>query len=241
MNAEASSEQSQAKTHVARGVIRWLVQITVLILIQAVCLFLSAGSLAWAMGWVYVGVQLLNQAIGAIVLISINPQLLADRAQSQGPRDLDRVLSGVMFLYGPIAILIVAGLDHRFGWSPALSAILQIGAVVVALLGVALGIWAIASNRHFYGVFRIDKERGHTVISNGPYALVRHPGYLGGILFYLATALMLGSLWSIVPATLTVIATIVRTSLEDQALQRKLEGYTAYTQQTKYRLMPGIW
>jgi len=241
MSAEASSEPSQAKTDVARGVIRWLVQITIVILLQSACLFLPAGSLDWAMGWVYVGLQVLNQAVGAIVLISINPELLADRARSKGPRNLDRVLSGVMFLYGPIAILIVAGLDHRFDWSPVVSAILQIGAVVVALLGVILGIWAIASNRHFYGVFRIDNERGHTVTSTGPYALVRHPGYLGGILFYLATPLMLGSLWALVPAALTVIASVARTSLEDQALQRELGGYTAYTQQTRHRLVPGIW
>ena len=104
------------------------------------------------------------------------------------------------------------------------------------------GIWPIIAFRNKGGVAKGQSYIKTTVlVDNGLYALVRHPGYLGGILFYLVTPLMLGSVWAFVPAALTVIATVARTSLEDQALQRELGGYIAYTQQTRHRLVPGIW
>lgn len=223
------------------GIVRWLLQIAIFVLIFVASLFLAAGSLDWPMAWVYAGLLVTDKVVASLVLIPRHPELLVDRAQNEGPRDLDRVLAGTMALWGPVATLVVAGLEFRFGGSPQIPAAIQLGAVIVAALGSVLTIWAMASNRHFYGVLRINREDGHDVATTGPYGVVRHPGYAGSILFQLATPLILGSLWALVPAVLTVGATGVRTALEDRALQKELDGYRPYTQRVCYRLIPGIW
>jgi protein-S-isoprenylcysteine O-methyltransferase Ste14 len=240
--AKPSEPQNLAeRTAIGRGIARWLFQMTIFALIFASSLFLSSGSLDWTMAWVYVGVLVANNIIAALVLIPRNPRLLAERARSEGPRDLDRVLAGTMALFGPLATLVVAGLDYRFAWSLSFALAFQIGAVAAAVLGALLTIWAMASNRHFYGVARINKEEGHAVAMSGPYRFVRHPGYAGAILFQLAMPLMLGSLWALIPAGLTVCAIVFRTALEDRMLQMELDGYNGYAQQVHNRLVPGIW
>jgi protein-S-isoprenylcysteine O-methyltransferase Ste14 len=113
--------------------------------------------------------------------------------------------------------------------------------LVLAVLGQLLSSWAMASNK-FYGRFvRIQKERGHYVITDGPYRVIRHPGYLGVILTALGTALAIGSLWSLILTILISVLLIVRTALEDKVLQAELEGYGTYAANTRYRLFPGVW
>ena len=210
-------------------------------LVQVASLFIASGRLDWVMAWVYIGVYLAGMGVNALVLIPTNPELVVERAQSRGKRDLDRALAGVMALFGPASICIVAGLDARFGWSPGIPPAPLIAALAIAVLGSLLTTWAMASNRFFYGVLRIAKDRGHTVATSGPYRYVRHPGYVGAIAFDLAAPLMLGSLWALIPAGLTTGAIILRTALEDRTLREELPGYAEYTQQVRYRLLPGIW
>ncbi len=109
------------------------------------------------------------------------------------------------------------------------------------MLGSILTAWAMASNKFFYGVLHIAQEKGHTICASGPYQYVRHPGYLGAILFDLATPLTLNSVWAFTPALLTVFAICLRTALEDKALQNGLDGYKDYAQQVRYRLLPAVW
>jgi len=210
-------------------------------LVQVASLFIASGRLDWVMAWVYIGVYLASMGVNALVLIPTNPELVVERAQSRGKRDLDRALAGVMALYGPAGICIVAGLDVRFGWSPGIPPALLIAALAIAVLGSLLTTWAMASNRFFYGVLRIAKDRGHTVATSGPYRYVRHPGYVGAIAFDLATPLILGSPWALIPAGLTTCIIILRTVLEDRTLQDELDGYKYYAQQVRYRLVPGVW
>jgi len=210
-------------------------------LVQVASLFISSGRLDWVRAWVYLGVYLAGMAVNALVLIPTNPELVVERAQFRGKRDLDRVLAGVMALYGPAAICIVAGLDVRFGWSPGIPPALLVVGLAIAVLGSLLTTWAMASNRFFYGVLRIAKDRGHTVASGGPYRYVRHPGYVGAIAFDLATPLILGSLWALIPAALTTLLSVVRTVLEDKALLHELDAYQEYAERTRYRLLPGVW
>jgi protein-S-isoprenylcysteine O-methyltransferase Ste14 len=169
--------------------------------------------------------------------------LAAERAQFKrdAPYKWDRPLTGIATLFGPLATLIVAGLDVRFGGMSQISLTIRLGALVVAVLGTLLTAWAMATNRYFYGFVRIETERGHSVATSGPYRFIRHPGYAGGVLFDLAAPLMLGSLWALIPAGITVCALIVRTALEDRTLHRELEGYRQYAQRVRYRLLPGVW
>jgi protein-S-isoprenylcysteine O-methyltransferase Ste14 len=221
--------------------LRWLLRVGVFTLILAASLLLSSSRLDWVMAWVYIGIYIAAQVVTALVLIPKSPELLAERAQSEGPRDLDRVLAGIMALFGPVAMWAVAGLDVRWEWSSLMPLALQVVALAIVMLGSLLTIWAMASNEFFYGVLRVEKDRGHTTATGGPYRYVRHPGYAGAIVFDLATPVALGSLWALLPAALTVCAIVVRTALEDKALREQLEGYKEYAQQTRYRLLPGIW
>ena len=102
-------------------------------------------------------------------------------------------------------------------------------------------VWATASNRFFTQIVRIQKERGQIVVKDGPYRYVRHPGYLGAIVFEALAWVVLGSWWSAIPSGLGAMLLLVRTALEDKALKAELEGYAAYTQEVRYRLLPGIW
>lgn len=223
------------------GILGWVRQVTVFTLIIAASLFIASGRLGWGMAWAYVGLFVVSQALTALILIPSNPELLTERAQEQEDvKDWDRVLSALVALFGPLSMWIVAGLDARLAWSAQVSLAVQIVALVIAGLGSLLTIWAMASNRFFYGVVRIEKDV-HAVATVGPYRYVRHPGYAGGIIFDLATPLALGSWWTFIPAALTVCFIVVRTALEDRTLQDELDGYKEYAQQTRYRLLPGVW
>lgn len=224
-----------------RAILRYFLQIGIFVLLFAASLFFSAGRTDWVMGWVFIAIVVASQLSIALILLTRNPELIGERAERKGKRDLDRILAGVMALFGPISMCIVAGLNIRLGWLPQIPFILQMTGIVLAVLGSMLTAWAMASNKFFYGVLRIAQEKGHTVCASGPYQYVRHPGYLGAILFDLATPLILNSAWAFIPAILTVCAIVVRTSLEDRALQKGLGGYQNYAQQVRYRLLPAVW
>jgi protein-S-isoprenylcysteine O-methyltransferase Ste14 len=138
-------------------------------------------------------------------------------------------------------IPLTAGLDARFGPSADFSLPIELAALVVILAGYALGSYALMENRFFSGMVRIQTDRGHRVVSSGPYTWVRHPGYAGALLTYLATPLLLDSVWAFLPVVLLLIVLVVRTRLEDQTLQAELPGYSEYARRVRYRLLPGIW
>jgi protein-S-isoprenylcysteine O-methyltransferase Ste14 len=220
------------------------------LLLLPVTLFIPAGRLDWGMGWVFVCVYVAITVVSRVLVLRRDPGLAVERARSmerdrEGVKDWDRLLSPTVALFGPVTIWIVSGLDERLGWSPSVPAWLSISAVIagliLALAGSVLATWAMLANTFFSGTVRIQGERGHTVVSGGPYRYVRHPGYLGGVLFDVATPLILGSVWAFVPTALTLCAFFVRTALEDRTLREELDGYEEYAQQTRYRLLPGVW
>jgi protein-S-isoprenylcysteine O-methyltransferase Ste14 len=136
---------------------------------------------------------------------------------------------------------LIAGLEARFFGSHAFSLLFEVAALVVVLAGYALGAYALIENRYFSGMVRIQVERGHQVVSSGPYRWMRHPGYAGALLAYLATPLLLDSRWAFLPAALITIVLIIRTGLEDRTLQEELAGYRDYARRVRYRLLPGVW
>ena len=137
--------------------------------------------------------------------------------------------------------MLVAGLDDLFDWSPTFSLPLTILSLFIFLAGYDFGAYAWSENRYFPVMARIQTERGHQVVSSGPYAWVRHPGYAGSLLANPAAPILLGSWWAFVPTLLMTVLQIVRTSLEDSMLQNELEGYRDYTRRVRYRLVPGVW
>ena len=138
-------------------------------------------------------------------------------------------------------MLVIAGLDGgRFGWS-SMPLPLAIAGLVTLVLAYAVIAWAMAANTFFSTTVRVQEDRGQRVVSSGPYRLVRHPGYVGMILMYVGTPVMLGSWWALIPGGLNGVAFIVRTALEDRTLQEELDGYKEYAGRVPYRLLPGVW
>ncbi|WP_346907593.1 isoprenylcysteine carboxylmethyltransferase family protein [uncultured Roseibium sp.] len=138
-------------------------------------------------------------------------------------------------------LVIVAGLDHRFGWSPEFPTWLNIGGLFLIALGYAFAAWALAENRFFSSLMRIQTDRGHAVCDSGPYRVVRHPGYAGNLLALPGIVLALGSAWTLIPVAVALLVAVIRTAFEDRALQEELPGYREYTRRVRYRLFPGIY
>jgi protein-S-isoprenylcysteine O-methyltransferase Ste14 len=245
MNANTPIEQTEeASNEIGRiGWKAWLRFIAVMLLLP-VALFVAAGRLNWTMAWIYVGVTVLGTLVSRLAVIRTNPDLIAERAHSLDREDVegwDKKIVFFLVLLGPLATLIVSGLDDRFGWLPQISLALQLVALTIVVLGYVVGTWAMAVNRFFSAVVRIQKDRGQTVVTGGPYRLVRHPAYASTIVAQLVTPIMLGSLWALIPAGLVVVVTVIRTMAEDRTLYEELPGYAEYAQRTRYRLLPGVW
>lgn len=197
----------------------------------------------WWEAWVCAAVGVLGFVISRSLVARRHPDLLTERARSLEHEDAapwDRVLSPLVGL-GIGLVLIVAGLDELLGWTPAFPLFVKLVSLVVTLLGYAFGTYAMTENCYFSGVVRIQRERGHTVVSTGPYRWVRHPGYAGALPSFLGWPVFLDSSWALVVAVPLVAALVLRTALEDRMLQEQLEGYREYAQRVRFRLVPGIW
>jgi protein-S-isoprenylcysteine O-methyltransferase Ste14 len=233
--------QTDRSPDTARGVTRWLVRETMGTVFVGVVLFVAAGRLDWLWGWAMVGVYALWLAANALILIPTSPGLLAERAsRRRSTESWDVILLSVIGV-ATLSKYIVAGLDARFGWTAPLPLWLHVAALIVTASGFGLVTWGMAANAFFSLVNRIQDDRGHTVATGGPYRFVRHPGYLGTVLSDLAAALLLGSLWALIPGALAALLMVIRTGLEDRLLHERLPGYADYAQHTRYRLIPGVW
>ncbi len=226
---------------VKRGVTRWAVRESMGVVMLALLLFLAAGTVNWIAGWAMVVVMAGWVIATAIVVIPRRPELLAERVgPKKGAKTWDTIL---LSLYGLVMMImwIVAGFDQRYSWSSGIQPLAQIVAMLLVIAGHALVVWATGVNAFFSQVVRIQTERGHTVVSSGPYRYVRHPAYSGSVLLVLSAPIMLGSWWALIPGIVCAVLMIARTSLEDKTLQAELPGYVEYTQHTRYRLLPGVW
>lgn len=215
-----------------------------LAMFMAVVLFLCAGHLDWWEGWAYIGQGLVGIIISRGLLIARNPDTAMERAQAgqkENVQSWDRILMPLTALYLPIISWVVIGLDERFGWTPDLPDYIQIIALVFLFLGTMLGTWAMLENRFFSSHARIQTERGQHVISSGPYRFVRHPGYAGGVISWIAAPVLFSSYWAALVSLLAIAANVLRTFKEDKMLQEELPGYKEYAQKVRYRLVPGIW
>jgi protein-S-isoprenylcysteine O-methyltransferase Ste14 len=234
--------QSNEKPGVAALILRGLLQVIALLPILAALLFIPAGRLDWVMAWILLGVYLAGLFVTSLLAALIDPELARERLKApKGAKSWDKMLINLSNLLFFLVMLPLAGLDKRFGWSPQVHLAIQIIALLIFVLGYVLVGWAMASNRFFSAIVRIQEDRGHAVVSRGPYHYVRHPGYVGMITMLLATPLVLGSLWALLPAGLAALLYVVRTAMEDKTLHKELAGYAEYARRVRYRLLPGVW
>ena len=227
-----------------RNLVRAVIGFTLYIFFVPALLFIAAGTLRWPMAWIYIALLLVSTLGSRLIVFKRNPDTLRERARftsSEGTKPWDRLLVIIVGLFGPMLIMLVAGLDRRFGWSGGVTLEIQWLAALLVALGYGLAVWAMIVNPYFSAVVRIQDDRGQVVVKSGPYRIMRHPSYAGSILASLALTFMLETLWALVPTVIMSVAVIIRTGMEDLMLRDELAGYEDYTKETRYRLFPGIW
>ena len=218
-------------------------RLVVLYLLLPLILLICGGELGWWQGWLY-SLLLFAAGIGGHVWAERrHPGLMAER---QNPESIgkakawDKLLAPLMAFGIGFPMVVVAGLDHRYHWSPGFPPWSIVLGFILTSAGYAFAVWAMAENRFFSSVVRIQTDRGHVVCDSGPYRFVRHPGYAGNILALFGIVLALGSVWTLVPAVVVSVISVIRTVLEDRTLHEELPGYRDYARRVRYRLMPGI-
>ena len=190
----------------------------------------------WAL-YAYPVVVWLSMGTVNTILGRLQPALLAERMKPPSDRDRKSRLASVPLL---IAHYVLAGLDVRYDWSH-LPVLVQIAGFAIVVAALTLVGWTLLSNPYASSAVRIQSERGHEVITNGPYGYVRHPMYLGVLLFAIGSPLALGSLWSALPVVVLVAIFVRRTLVEDAMLHGELPGYAAYAARVRYRVLPPIF
>ena len=199
--------------------------------------FLPAGTLAYWEAWVYLAILLIPMMLVLVYLFRNDPELLERRMRMREREADQRLIIRISYLY-LILTFSLPGFDRRFGWSDV--PIWLVGAAdILVLLGYYVFFLVLRENRYVSRI--IEVEEGQSIISSGPYAVVRHPMYQGVSLLYTATPLALGSYWALIPSVMIVPLLAARIRNEESVLLRELEGYAEYSQQTRYRLLPGVW
>jgi protein-S-isoprenylcysteine O-methyltransferase Ste14 len=221
-----------------------IAQTIVWLAITAALLFVSAGTVRWPEAWACLGIWFAGAVISGSSLARKNPDILKERLRSPRQqtqqKSWDRPLF-VLIVASWIAFQIVAGLDAvRFGWS-YMPFVLQVAGGIALALGIYVFHLVMLENSYASAVVKVDTERGHRVITTGPYAWVRHPMYSGGILYFFGSALLLGSWCAFVIGIVLIAVLALRATWEEEMLEAELPGYSAYARRVKYRMIPGIW
>jgi protein-S-isoprenylcysteine O-methyltransferase Ste14 len=224
-----------------RALLKRIVALFAVILVMDLLLFVPAGRLDWPAAWILsllYGVSLLVYAVWGTFKA---PDLLRERSQvAENVKVWDKVIMAVYTVL-LLTTLVLSGLDvGRVRWSQ-MAVAWQVLGLVGIVLSASLIFWTILTNAYLGRMVRIQEDRGHQVVSGGPYRYVRHPMYVGIIVLFPCMTLFLGSWWALLPASLIAMLMVIRTALEDRTLRAGLPGYVEYTQQVRYRLLPGVW
>lgn len=238
-------KMNQQTINLDRYGVRQIASIFLWVPALGILFFSSAGRTDWIGAWVYLGIHLFGflfvLSVGMIWRRSQLIELLNQRGRGRrkDTKGFDKVITALMMPIVP-ALPVIAGLDIRYEWAVLPEALIGVG-VLVFLSGFFLIEWALFTNAHFETTVRIQTDRNHKVVTDGPYRLVRHPGYVGASIMYLAAPVILGAAWAFVPAGLMIFLFIIRAGLEDHTLKKELTGYEEYSRRTRYRLIPGVW
>ena len=214
-----------------------LTKVTCGILLVGVLLFLPAGTLAYEKGWLFMGILFVPMLIAGFVMLFKAPDLLKkrlDAKEKQGNQKVVVAISGLMFIGG----FVVAGFDHRFGWS-CMPLAVTVAASVLFLAAYALYAEVLRENAYLSRTIKVDE--GQKVVSTGLYGLVRHPMYAATILLFLMMPLVLGSWYAAIIFLVYPVLIIIRLTGEEKLLMKELPGYAEYRKKVKYRLIPFIW
>lgn len=225
------------------NILRIVLMLVIVLFILPLLPILVSGRWSWWQAWLMVAIFILTFIVSRILARQKTPDILKERAdyyQHDNTQKWDKWLSPLV-AFGNVFILLVAGLEAKFHWSDGFSLPWELLGLFLILAGYLLSSYALIENSYFSGTVRIQEERGHKVISSGPYAWVRHPGYLGNLIANLGIPLLLDSPWAFIPVVVFGALFVFRTGLEDRFLRESLPGYAEYARKVRYRLLPGLW
>jgi protein-S-isoprenylcysteine O-methyltransferase Ste14 len=209
--------------------------------ILPVAIFGVAGRLNYWQGWVF-GILNIVIVVFALFVFSKNKDLLKERIKpGPGIKWWDRIFT-LLYIPSSVAVIVVSVLDAgKLNIERKLPFLIYVAAYAIFIFSVFLLFWAVRVNNFFSSVVRIQKDRNQTVVQNGPYRFIRHPGYSAIILIFISMPVTLGSVWGFIPSGLTLLLLIIRTYLEDSTLKKELAGYDDYVKKVKWRLVPYLW
>jgi protein-S-isoprenylcysteine O-methyltransferase Ste14 len=216
---------------------RVCLRVLLAILVLSGMFFLPAGTFAYWEAWVYLVILFIPMVLVLVYLIKYDPELLERRMRMKEKEGKQKLIVQLSFLYFLLTFLL-PGFDKRFEWSHVPAGVVVLADILV-LVGYSMFFLVLRENRYASRI--IEVVQGQKVISTGPYALVRHPMYLGMSLMYISSPVALGSYWAIIPSLLIIPLLVARIKNEEAVLIKELEGYQEYLQKTKFRLFPGIW
>jgi protein-S-isoprenylcysteine O-methyltransferase Ste14 len=229
-----------AKPRLNRSGVGRFIQLPVFILFMGAILFGIAGRLDWWEAWAFVAGFIVFIVAAAVWALRHDPDILNECGRiAENTKSWDKILLTI-YSFLLLGMLAVAGLDARFRWSAVPLAVEFVGWISL-LLAMGLVAWAAINNAYLSAVVRIQDDRGHQVVTTGPYRYVRHPMYAADLFFFWGIPLLLGSWRALVPSLLIVVVMIIRIALEDKTLQAELPGYKEYAKKVRYRLFSGIW
>jgi protein-S-isoprenylcysteine O-methyltransferase Ste14 len=225
-----------------KAVTRRAAQVITGLLLFMALFFLSAGRVDLPRAWFFFGLYILSLLFNMVILLRFNPEVVRARSEMKwGEMKWWDKLFAVLYFVLIFLMFIVCGLDvGRLHLSSTGMGFLAVG-IIIFVVGWVFVVWAMAENKFFETASRVQMERNHRVVSTGPYAVIRHPGYAGMILFYGCAPFIIGSLYGLVPAVLLAFAFVFRTYFEDRMLYEELSGYKEYTKKVRYRLVPFVW
>jgi protein-S-isoprenylcysteine O-methyltransferase Ste14 len=205
-------------------------------------MFVSAGSCDWPAAWIFLALLATMGLGGGLWLLKTDPDLFEERMKpmfQRGQKGWDKpLMAAVLVLW--FGWFVVMGLDHRYGWSSVPVALQVLGFVLLVAMMVIV-VYTLRENRFAAPVVRVQTERGHRVVSTGPYAFVRHPMYSSMLLYGLGVPLLLGALSGLIVAAALIVLIGIRAVLEERTLAAELPGYAAYAERVRYRLVPRVW
>jgi protein-S-isoprenylcysteine O-methyltransferase Ste14 len=219
-----------------------LLQNLIWIVAMGALLLVPAGTLHWPAAWIFLGTIGVFGVAGGLWLAKTDPALLAERMRPMMQNDQPAADKKFMLAFGVAALIwfVAIGLDRRYHASGMPVALQALGWAML-LLSTGFIMWVMRENSFAAPVVKLQTERGHRVVSSGPYAFVRHPMYSGAILFFVGAALLLGSWWGVVLSPLFAMLFGIRSGIEERALLAGLPGYADYAARVRYRLVPGLW
>ncbi len=216
-------------------------QVLVGLLLLIAVFFISAGRTDLPRAWFFFGLYFVSLFLNMVIFLKFNPEIIRARSEIRGEMKWWDKIFAVFYTVFILTMFIICGLDvGRFNISSTGMEFFAVGIIIFAV-GWVFVAWSMVENKFFETTVRIQNEKDQRVVSTGPYAIVRHPGYVGMILFYGCAPLIIGSFYGLIPALLLAFAFIFRTHFEDKTLYEKLPGYKEYTRKVRYRLFPFIW